>query len=259
MELLSLPQTSLFHSDGVDSTLLATGILRVTQAQPTSSTPAPLEAAAPVSTSLSSNVPSAQSNGPRTLSLVLPGESEAMFEVVLSSNLVVQKLSALSYLIPIEETSDKPASDAKTTGSIRLDLDEKSDIEVLAKLDKLLKEDVASLRNQVALMDENASVVGTLSLPITEPEVELGAADEVVVIEYDEDKAKLTVRPMSKWERIPNPTGSAIISTADYLSRGIVVAAEVIGQGVEFASSKFVDGTQPTKSPLMFSATTRRK
>ena len=76
----------------------------------------------------------------------------------------------------------------------------------------------------------------------------------------------VTITPMSAWQPTPNPTGSRMITLADYVSRGVVVGAEALAGGLDSGAKMFVARTKGASDraaangsqPIVFSERTRQ-
>lgn len=131
-----------------------------------------------------------------------------------------------------------------------------------------------SLRSKLVLIDQKSGqVLGSLSDDkISEdPSLSLegqGAYEkEPVVIESGVSGSTtpggsafdFTARPLSAFEPTPNPNNSSIITAADWISRGIVVGAEVLGRTFETGASKYVSSRPATSKPMVFSPATNSR
>lgn len=117
------------------------------------------------------------------------------------------------------------------------------------------------------LVDDQGEVLGSLSSDLAVSEDPSLSAEgqgshekEPVVIEASGSTSRFdfTARPLSAFTPTPNPTNSTIINAADWISRGVVVGAEVLGRGMEAGADKWVKSRPATEKPMVFSPTTSK-
>lgn len=296
-QLISIDNVQVYHLLGGESHLLATGQLSVALVR------APLDASRPASpasfhTAASSPVDEKRKDGtasPRgldvlILSLILPGDSEPLWEMATPPHSRIVSTPPSSYTIP--NTTAGPASE--DSGFIRVTLPAGLSAETRETFESILwceasfsttleeamttqmtapPPDYAdpSLRSRLVLLNDSGDVVGTLSGnehvvedPSLSAEGQGSNEKEPVIIEQtvsSTGEADFTATPLSKlkWEPTPNPSGSGIITAADYLSRGIIVGAGYISRNMEAGASKWVTTRPSTTKPMEFTPTTKAR
>ncbi|KAK4706130.1 spartin, partial [Phenoliferia sp. Uapishka_3] len=118
------------------------------------------------------------------------------------------------------------------------------------------------LSSRLVLIDEEqGNIIGEVSAdqPFKEDLQLSTESPDAVVVEYTDSKdGIITIRPAaSAWTPTENPSGSSIISFADFISKGIVVGSEALGRGMHYGASKVVEKSKPTQNPAVFSERTK--
>lgn len=253
--LSSLPDVSLEYLHDGETTFIATGHLQLSRV----SSP----------------------NGPRLILSLIPSEEgektsqspEPIFELLVQPTSTILVLAPRSYIIPSRsnDTTDTKAGEEET-GFIQISLSKDTPTSEQDTFSSLLLSftssppldtddlpDLLDYKSQLVLLDEErGSVIGTLSDDISIVEASLPPSSDPVVVSLDTGST-FTITPYSTWAPVPNPSGSRIIAISEFVSRGIVVGAEVVGRGMELAAATFVKGTEATVKPMVFSDGTRKK
>ena len=205
-----------------------------------------------------------------------------IFEMPIPASTRILSSPPASYVIPSAITNwsalfgggDEKADEGDGSGFIKMTLPPTVSVESREALEHYLwglasfASSTPDLRSRLVLVDEDrGTIIGELSTDCKideDPHLALegqGASHEkepvVVDVGSSSKTGLITVRPVSAWKATENPTGSSIISLADFVSRGIVVGAEVVGRGLSYGAGKFVEGTKPNESPLVFSDRTK--
>lgn len=127
-----------------------------------------------------------------------------------------------------------------------------------------------SLRSKLVLVDDHGAVLGSLPSSAIAEDPSLSAEGqgehekEPVIIEPTTSAPgstshfDFTARPLSEWTPTPNPTSSRIIDAGDWISRGVVVGAEVLGRAFEAGADKWVASRPATEKPMVFSPSTSK-
>lgn len=121
-----------------------------------------------------------------------------------------------------------------------------------------------AMRSKLVIVNEKGAVVGTLANNMTVSEDPLLSKEgqgpshekEPVVIEPSASASSpfdFSARPVSAWQGTPNPTGSSIITAADWVSNGIIVGADMISRSVEWGAGKYITSRKATDKPMEFS------
>lgn len=130
-------------------------------------------------------------------------------------------------------------------------------------------------RQQLLLIDENTGkVLGPLSQQINIDEAQMVAAGEQpgqvssqdpVLVQFPTDASgaqttsgEIRVSPFQELTSTYGRSNSKVVGAAEYVSRGILFAAEYAGSSVSSAAAGYKARTRATDSPMVFSPTTKK-
>jgi hypothetical protein len=114
--------------------------------------------------------------------------------------------------------------------------------------------------------EQTGDIVGDMShtLPVNEdPSLakldEEGRGDEPVVVDVvgEGDQTKVTVSPLSKVRESYGKSDSRLVGAAEYVSSGIIFAAEKAASGLDSVANSYKTKNKPTESPIVFRPATK--
>lgn len=293
-ELVSIPGVSVSHLLNGDSTPLANGILSLQlikielPSRAASPTPVDAKGKGTGPPPLPPRLPRAQDEWLLLTLVTHAGDVEPVLELPVPSSSRILSAPPSSYIIP----NTQPGVDESTSGFFKITLPSTVETEARETFEAVLwgltgfssptsEASVTSpkptpvhdkdLRSKLVLVDDQGTVLGAIgdgqageSLA-EDPSLSLenqGLHEkEPVVVEASQGSGNafnFTVRPLSKFEPTPNPSGSSIINAADFISRGIVVGAEMIGRTMEYGADRYTNSRKATDAPIVFSPTTTK-
>lgn len=221
------------------------------------------------------------------MTLSLPGDAEPLWEAMIAPTTRITSSPPSSYIFP---NPSEGVTNQDSAGFIRLTLPQQVSTEVRETFESILwcetsfstttaastTTDAAppsyadpNLRSRLVLLNDQGDVVGTLANhdTITE-DASLSAENQgqhekepVLIEQVAGSSTGFTATPVSKltWNPTPNPENSAIITGADFLSKGIIVGAGWLSQRMESGASNWVKTRPPTESPMEFKPTTKSR
>ncbi|KAG9039336.1 hypothetical protein FS837_000984 [Tulasnella sp. UAMH 9824] len=118
------------------------------------------------------------------------------------------------------------------------------------------RDDTRDVKGRLVLVDEDdGEVVGTLGEQFTireDPGLAQGGKAPVVIEMPEEGQTEIRVHAMDPDEQ------DFILRSAQFISRGIVFATDMIGKGMGMASEYYVKNNAPNAEPMVFSESTKR-
>ncbi|ORY80230.1 senescence-associated protein-domain-containing protein [Leucosporidium creatinivorum] len=291
-QLISIPDVEIAHLLAGETTVLARGELSLAlvsvpleRSRPATPAPSPkvnekLSAPPPIPPRPAS--PAQSTDEWLLLSLSAKGDAEPLFELPVPSTSRIVTIPPSSYLIP----NTSAGFENEDAGFIKVILPSNVDVETHESFQSILWNLTTfstgaapslgapppayadqDLRSKLVLVDDHGEVLGSLSSNLAVSEDPSLSAEgqgvhekEPVVIEASSSTSHFdfTARPLSAFTPTPNPSNSTIINAADFLSRGIVVGAEVLGRGMEAGADKWVKSRPATEKPMVFSPSTSK-
>ncbi|KAG9017089.1 hypothetical protein FRB90_001819 [Tulasnella sp. 427] len=117
------------------------------------------------------------------------------------------------------------------------------------------RDDTKDMKGRLVLVDEDdGEIVGTLGEQFTireDPGVSQGDKTPVVIEMPEEGDKEIRVHAMDPEEQ------DFILRSAQFISRGIVFATDMLGKGMGMASDYYVKNTSPNAEPMVFSESTK--
>ncbi|KEI39450.1 uncharacterized protein L969DRAFT_17372 [Mixia osmundae IAM 14324] len=172
----------------------------------------------------------------------------------------------------ISKTSDNTyAWSSGEKGSLRLTLGkdvEAADVELFESIIysrcAYASDKSAEYRGQLVLVEQGSGqVVGTLdkdSTKMTEDDAlsidDDDTAKEPVIVDFGSN-GTITVSPLSQVTAGYGQSGSRLIGAGEYISRGVVSAAEKLSTKMQTASANYVQSRPATETPLVFHPTAK--
>ncbi|KIO28151.1 hypothetical protein M407DRAFT_243121 [Tulasnella calospora MUT 4182] len=118
------------------------------------------------------------------------------------------------------------------------------------------RDDTKDVKGRLVLVDEDdGEVVGTLGEQFTireDPGVAQGGKAPVVIEMPEDGQTEIRVHAMDPEEQ------DFILRSAQFISRGIVFATDMLGKGMGMASEYYVKNTTPNAQPMVFSESTKQ-